>query len=106
MEAARQGLRARVQGETTIAGSSTVPAHVIDRPISDFHNNISIVHGGVNKVKTQEKTRESAGSYTPGERRDRRRARSDWQRQQYRVAERELGDDEDANSHEAGDGAS
>ena len=57
-------------------------------------------------MKTQEKTRESAGSYTPGERRDRRRARSDWQRQQYRVAERELGDDEDANSHEAGDGAS
>lgn len=64
------------------------------------------MHGGINKVKTQEKTQESAGSCTPGERRDHRKARSEWQRQQYRVAESELGDDEDANSHEVGDGAS
>ena len=57
-------------------------------------------------MKQQEETRGSAASYTPGERRDQRRARSDWQRQQYRVAEPEPGDDEDADPHEVGDGAS
>ena len=56
------------------------------------------------EVKQQETPRESAGSYTPGERRDHRRARSDWQRRQYRVAEPELGDDGDANPHEVADG--
>ena len=57
-------------------------------------------------MKQQGKARESTGSHTPAERRDYRRARNDWQRQQYRVAEPELGDDEDANPHEVGDGAS
>ena len=63
-------------------------------------------HGGSDKMKQEEKARDATGSYTPGERRDHRRARSEWQRQQYRVAEPELGGDEDANPHEIGDGAS
>ena len=57
-------------------------------------------------MKRQEKARESAGSHTPGERRDHHRARSDWQRRQYRVAEPGLGGNEDANPREVGDGAS
>lgn len=31
--------------------------------------------------------RPSAGAYAPGKRRDRRRSRTEWQRQQYQVAE-------------------
>lgn len=51
----------------------------------------------------QHKARESAENYTSGERRDHRRARSDWQRQQYRIAEPELGCDEDSNPQEVGE---
>ena len=48
-------------------------------------------------MKPPESAREVADHYTPGERRDRRRARSDWQRQQYRVAESESSSSEEAN---------
>lgn len=65
-----------------------------------------IVHGGGERMKQQEKAREPAGRCPPGEHRDHRRARSDWQRQQYRVAEPELADNEDVNPHEVGNGAS
>lgn len=59
-------------------------------------------------MKQQENAREAPDDHTTGARRDhRRRARSEWQRQQYRVAEPELASDEEANPHEpvADDGA-
>ena len=49
---------------------------------------------------------ERAGDYRPGERRDHRRARREWQRQQYRDAETDYAGGEEAVPHEpAGSGA-
>ena len=45
-------------------------------------------------------SRASAGGYAPGERRDRRRSRIEWQRQQYRVAEPGAAYDNEAPPHE------
>ena len=45
--------------------------------------------------------RASAGVYAPGERRDRRRSRTEWQRQQYRVAEPGATHGNEAPSHES-----
>lgn len=49
--------------------------------------------------------RASATDYAPGERRDRRRLRTEWQRQQYRVAEPGATYDDEARSQapETGD---
>ena len=43
----------------------------------------------------------SAGAYAPGERRDRRRSRTEWQRQQYRVAEPGATYDNEVQPHES-----
>ena len=43
---------------------------------------------------------ERAGDYRPGERRDHRRARREWQRQQYRDAETDHAGSEEAIPHE------
>ena len=45
--------------------------------------------------------RASAGAYAPGERYDRRRSRTEWQRQQYRVAEPGATYDNEAQPHES-----
>ena len=49
--------------------------------------------------------RASAGACAPGDRRDRRRSRTEWQRQQYRVAEPGAAYDNEAPPYEpeAGD---
>ena len=49
--------------------------------------------------------RTPAADFAPDDRRDRRRSRTEWQRQQYRVAESGATHDNEARSHEpeAGD---
>ena len=44
--------------------------------------------------------RAPAAGYAPGERRDRRRSRTEWQRQQYRVAEPGAACGDEAQPHE------
>ena len=47
-------------------------------------------------MNRHENTGEGTGDYLPGERRDHRRARREWQCQQYRDAETDLAGDEEA----------
>ena len=51
-------------------------------------------------MSQHENTGEGTGDYRPGERRDHRRARREWQRQQYRNVETDLADGEEAIPHE------
>ena len=50
-------------------------------------------------MRRHENTGEGTGDYRPGERRDHRRARREWQRQQYRDAETDLASSEEAGPH-------
>lgn len=47
-------------------------------------------------MRQHENTGEGTGDYRPGERRDHRRARREWQRQQYRDADTDLAGSEEA----------
>ena len=51
-------------------------------------------------MRQHENTGEPTGDYRPGERRDHRQARREWQRQQYRDAETDLAGSEEAIPHE------
>ena len=51
-------------------------------------------------MSRHENTDERTGDYRPGERRDHRRARREWQRQQYRDAETDPAGSEEAIPHE------
>ena len=58
------------------------------------------LNGDGNTMRQHENTDERTGDYRPGERRDHRRARREWQRQQYRDAETDHAGSEEAIPHE------
>ena len=55
-------------------------------------------------MKQNDSAREGAGQYAPGDRRDHLRARSDWHRQQYRIAEPEMHGEQEPAPSEPGAG--
>ena len=95
MEAARQGLSRRFERDH---GSGTAPES--EGPDSRIRPRTAETHGDGNTMRQHENTGEGTGDYRSGERRDHRRARREWQRQQYRDADTDLAGSEEAVPHE------